>query len=525
MTFQAWLDLPARWIGGRKAGVDFLILSASTIVAYWICAENDLLERYVEWAQRYEEYELDEILILGFFSTISVCAFAVRRSLDARQEMQRREASDAEARYLAYHDPLTGLTNRAHFNERLAGALHRAKDSHVAVLVIDLDRFKEVNDTLGHAAGDVLLRTVAERLQGSLRSMDLAGRMGGDEFAVIQTDLEHPEEAAKLAERLITVLAQPYDLDGHEMRCTVSIGIAIGPQDAKTDDNLLRFADAALYQAKRDGRCTFRFYEPGMNEALRARRMLERDMRRAIENCEFSLHYQPLFDLQERQISGYEALLRWQHPTRGNIPPSEFIPLAEETGLILPISDWVLRTACEEATNWEDQTKVAVNLSSVQFTQSDVVDTVRRALDASGLPPDRLELEITESLLMSNTEGVLADLHRLRELGISIAMDDFGTGYSSLAYLWRFPFDKLKIDRSFITDLDTDPKVSEIVRTIINLGRTLNLSVTAEGIETSQQVDTLTEQGCDLGQGFFLGRPVAASDLPHLPTRVDKAAS
>ena len=519
MNLQAWLDLSARFFGGRRAGVDFLVLSMSTIVAYWICAENDLLERYVAWAQRYEEYELDEVLILGFFSTIAACAFAVRRSLDARQEMRRREASDAEARYLAYHDPLTGLTNRAHFNERLVSALRRIKGDHVAVLVIDLDRFKEVNDTLGHAAGDILLRTIAERLQGSLRSMDLAGRLGGDEFAVIQSQLEHPQEAAKLAERLINVLSQPYDLNGHEMRCTVSIGIAIGPQDALTDDELLRSADAALYQAKRDGRCTFRFYEPGMNEALRARRVLEQDIRRAIKDDGFSLHYQPVFDLQERRISGYEALLRWQHPTHGNLPPDKFIPLAEETGLILPISDWVLRTACEEAVNWESETKVAVNLSSVQFSQSDVVDSVRRALEASGLPPDRLELEITESLLMNDTEGVLEDLHRLRELGISIAMDDFGTGYSSLAYLWRFPFDKLKIDRSFIADLETNPKVSEIVQTIINLGRTLNLSVTAEGIETPQQVDALADQGCDLGQGFFLGRPLAASDLPLRPQR------
>jgi diguanylate cyclase (GGDEF)-like protein len=516
MTLLTWVDVPTRWIGGRKAGLDFLILSATTIIAYLICAEHDLLERYVVWAHRYEEYELDEILILGFFSTLAACAFSFRRSLDLRQEMQRREASDAEARYLAYHDPLTGLANRGHFNDRLKDALEKAEGNNVVALVIDLDRFKEVNDTLGHAAGDTLLRIVAERLQGSSRSIDLVGRLGGDEFAIVQTENCSTETAVSLAERLISVLAQPYDLDGHEMRCTVSIGIAVGPQDGRSADGLLRSADAALYQAKRDGRCIFCFFEPGMNEALRSRRMLEQDLRQAIENDGFKLHYQPLFDLREQRIAGYEALLRWQHPERGNIPPDEFIPLAEDTGLILPISDWVLQTACKEAKSWRQPLKVAVNLSAVQFSQSDVVASVKAALETSGLPAERLELEITESLLMNDTDLVLGELHRLRDLGIGIAMDDFGTGYSSLAYLWRFPFDKLKIDRSFVTDLDADPKVAEIVQTIISLGQTLKLSVTAEGIETAQQADALTDKGCDLGQGFFLGRPLPASDLPHL---------
>ncbi|MGH1484228.1 MAG: putative bifunctional diguanylate cyclase/phosphodiesterase [Geminicoccales bacterium] len=516
MKLLTWIDVPARWIGGRKASIEFLILSVLTIIAYMICAEQDLLERYVNWAHQYEEYELDEILILGFFSTIAACAFSIRRSLDLRQEMQRREASDAEARYLAYHDPLTGLANRGHFNDRLQDALQKTQEKNVAALAIDLDRFKEINDTLGHAAGDTLLRIVAKRLQGSLRSIDLVGRLGGDEFAIVQTRICNVEAVVDLAKRLTSVLAQPYDLDGHEMRCTVSIGIALGPQDGKTANDLLRSADAALYQAKRDGRCTFRFFEPGMNEALRSRRMLEQDLRQTIDNDGFKLHYQPLFDLREQRITGYEALLRWQHPERGNIPPDEFIPLAEETGLILPISEWVLRTACREAKSWEQPLKVAVNLSAVQFSQSDVVASVQAALEVSGLSPEMLELEITESLLMNDTERVLAELHRLRDLGISIAMDDFGTGYSSLAYLWRFPFDKLKIDRSFVTDLDSDPKVAEIVQTIISLGQTLKLSVTAEGIETAQQADALTVQGCDLGQGFFLGRPLPASDLAHL---------
>ncbi len=513
MKLQTWIYVPACWIGGRKAAIDFLALGTLTVIAYLICAEHDLLERYVAWAQRYEEYELDEILILGFFSTIAASAFSIRRSLDLRQEMQRREASDAEARYLAFHDPLTGLANRGHFNDRLGDAMAKSQEGCVAVLAIDLDRFKEINDTLGHFAGDTLLRIVAKRLQGSARSLDIVGRLGGDEFAIALTDPSDAETTVRLAKRILSALTQTYDLDGHEMRCTASIGIAIGPQDGQTAEELLRSADAALYQVKRDGRGTFRFFEPGMNEALRSRRILEQDLRQAIENEGFALHYQPLFDLRRQCITGYEALLRWQHPTRGHIPPGDFIPLAEETGLILPIGDWVLRTACREASKWEQPLTVAVNLSAVQFVQSNVVASVQAAIEASGLSPERLELEITESLLMSDTEHVLAELHRLRDLGISIAMDDFGTGYSSLAYLWRFPFDKLKIDRSFVTDLDADPKVAEIVQTIISLGQTLKLAVTAEGIETAQQADALTYQGCDLGQGFYLGRPLPASDL------------
>ena len=339
--------------------------------------------------------------------------------------MQRREASDAEVGYLAHDDPLTGLVNRSLFNGRRAGALHPSKNTQVTVLVIDLHRFKDVNKALGHATGDALHRAVAERLQGSRRSMDLAGPMVGDAFAVPQTHLKHPEEAAKQAEGLITVPAQPYDLDSHEMRCTATI--AIGSLDAKIGDDRPRLADAALYQAKCDGRCTFRLCESGMNEALHARRIFEQELRRAIE--------------------------------------------------------------------------------------------------ASGLPPDRLELEITERFFMNDTVGILTDLHRLRELGISIALDDFGTDYSSLAYLRRFPFDKLKIDRSFVTDLEIDPKLSEFVRTIISLGRTLTQSTTAEGIETSQKAAALIHQGCDLGLGFFLGRPASAKDLRYPHARMDKAAT
>ena len=513
MFSQTLLNESLERLGGRKGAIDIVILAVLTIAAYWICAENDVLELYVDWAHQHEEYELDEFLILGFFSTLATCAFAIRRSLDVHEQMRLREESDTQARYLAYHDPLTGLLNRARFNEQLKFALQHAGNGLTAALVIDLDRFKDVNDSLGHAAGDALLRTVAQRLQSAVRSGDIAGRLGGDEFAVALTELEQPEFATKLAQRILQTLGDPYDLDGHEMRSSVSIGIAIGPQDAKTGDELLRCADAALYQAKRDGRATFRFFEPGMNDCLRSRRLLEQDLRRAIAEDGFDLHYQPLFDLREQQIVGYEALLRWDHPQRGNIPPGEFIPLAEETGLIVPISDWVLRTACREAAGWVEPHMVAVNLSAVQFSQTNVVAAVKAALDEADLSPHRLELEITESLLMSNTESVLADLHRLRHLGVSIAMDDFGTGYSSLAYLWRFPFDKLKIDRSFITDLETDPKVSEIVRTIISLGQTLNLAVTAEGIETSEQASALTKQGCDLGQGFYLGRPTPAADL------------
>lgn len=509
---RTWSERSIRWFGGKSAALEAALLLTAAMIAASISAHHDLLERYVAWASNHEQYELDEVLILFVYTTIGAAVFAVRRLLDLRRQVALREASDAKARYLAYHDPLTGLANRAQFNDKLHTALARAREngSSVAILALDLDHFKHINDSLGHASGDALLRTVAERLCGSVRQSDVVGRLGGDEFAIIQIG-QQPEAATALARRLTATCSEVYDIEGHGFYCGTSIGIALSPSDGTSAEMLLGAADAALYEAKREGRGTFRFFEAGMNEALQARRKLEQDMRRTLAEDGFSLHYQPLYELENGGLVGFEALLRWQHPERGSIPPAEFIPIAEETGLIIPLGEWVLRTACLEASGWRQPHKVAVNLSAAQFRQSNIVATVTGALADSGLAPERLEIEITESLLMQAADKTLEILFRLRALGVNVAMDDFGTGYSSLSYLWRFPFDKLKIDRSFVRDLNSDPKVSEIVRTIVSLGRTLNMTVTAEGIETAAQAEMLTDQGCDLGQGFFLGRPMPAT--------------
>jgi diguanylate cyclase (GGDEF)-like protein len=414
--------------------------------------------------------------------------------------------------HLARHDALTGLPNRAGFHQALKAALSRAErdGDPVALLAFDLDRFKEVNDTLGHPAGDQLLREAASRLRAELREHDTVARLGGDEFMVIQVGAEQPAGAEALAARLLEVMGEPYRLDGHQAVATATIGIAIAPEDGNDADQLVRNADTALYQAKAERRGSACAFRPEMDRALKARREMERGLRRALAEGEFRLLYQPQVAFPSRLLVGYEALIRWQHPERGLIAPGEFIALAEETGLIAPIGDWVLREACVAACAWPEGTKIAVNLSPMQFRHGDIVASVRDALAASGLPARQLELEITEGLLLQDSEQVLQRLTELKALGVSIAMDDFGTGYSSLAYLWRFPFDKLKIDQRFTRDMTHDPKVAAIVETILALGRTLDLTVTAEGVETEGQASALADAGCDLGQGYLIGRPLPA---------------
>jgi len=447
-------------------------------------------------------------------SLLIVMGFSVPAAIASRRIRERWLAED-QIRYLAMHDSLTGLPNRLQFHQHLDRAVARAKrHGHLmAVLGLDLDRFKDVNDTLGHATGDALLAEVSARLKESVREVDLVGRLGGDEFAIVAEDLEAPEDAMRLARRVCTALAEPYHVNGHEVTTSASIGIAIGPLDREAPDVLLKNADLALYRAKEDGRNTFRFFEPAMDAALQKRRRLENDLRNALRKNQLYLDYQPQFDLDTGRLTGYEALVRWWHPGEGEIPPATFLPIAEETGLIVPLGDWILKTACSYATTWPSDTRLAVNLSPAQFKTQDVYGLVRRVLSETGLEPQRLELEITEGIILQNTDSVLETLTRLDQLGVSIAMDDFGTGYSSLSYLTRFPVKKIKIDRSFIDTLGTSEQTSAIVSSIVGLGQSLNVTITAEGVETEGQAAMLRKWGCDQVQGFYYGKPEA--DVPE----------
>jgi diguanylate cyclase (GGDEF)-like protein/PAS domain S-box-containing protein len=433
------------------------------------------------------------------------------------EDITDRKAAEARIAYLARHDSLTRLANRVVFREALEAALPRAaRGEPIAVLCVDLDRFKTVNDTLGHGVGDELLKQASDRLRKAVRETDLVARLGGDEFAVIQLGSPQPTGATLLADRLIESLGAPFEVDGQILNIGCSVGVSIGPDDGCDPDQLLRNADLALYRAKTEGRGQHRFFASDMDERMQARRRLELELRAALVAGQFELAFQPLITVETGGISGFEALLRWQHPERGLVLPDEFIPLAEEIGLIVPLGEWVLREACATAAGWPDQIRVAVNLSPTQFRAGNLVGTVVSALSAAGLAPNRLELEITEGVLLANSDETLKVLHALRGLGVRIAMDDFGTGYSSLSYLRSFPFDKIKIDRSFVRDIDADPEAMAIVRAVTGLGRSLGMATTAEGIETEEQLARLRADGCTEVQGYLLGRPMPARDAARL---------
>jgi diguanylate cyclase (GGDEF)-like protein len=426
--------------------------------------------------------------------------------------------AEAQISHLAHHDALTNLPNRTLFREQMEEALRRLRrDEQLAVLCLDLDHFKDINDSLGHPIGDELLKAVARRLGECVRDTDTIARLGGDEFAIVQMGVDRqPAEATALASRLVDVLGAPYDLGGHQVIIGASIGLSIAPADGTDPDQLLKNADMALYRAKADGRGTYRFFEPEMDARAQARRSLEMDLRAALTRGEFEIYYQPIHGLIADEIIGFEALVRWNHPERGMIPPMSFIPLAEETGLIVPLGDWVLRTACREAATWSQNVRVAVNLSPVQFKNRNLVSAVISALSASGLAPERLELEITESVLLQDSDATLATLHKLREFGVRISMDDFGTGYSSLSYLRSFPFDRIKIDRSFIQELATRKDSMAIVRAVTGLGKSLGIQTTAEGVETSEQLALLRSEGCTEVQGYLFSPPRPAAEVEGL---------
>ncbi|WP_447044064.1 bifunctional diguanylate cyclase/phosphodiesterase [Vreelandella sp. H-I2] len=417
----------------------------------------------------------------------------------------------AHIEHISYHDTLTGLANRHRLNQYLIDRLNQglSGDHPLFLLALDLDRFKPINDTFGHAAGDLVLREVANAISRCTRETDLVARLGGDEFIVVATNCRSYEHAERLCQRLIEQINQPIRIDGNDVNVGTSIGIVAAPYHGLTAEDLLRYADIALYEAKASGRNLFRFYEPAMNERIMERRQLEMDMRQALRRQEFRLDFQPRFDVSLQTIVGAEALVRWQHPTRNLLSPAYFIPLAEETGLIFELSDWVLREACLNALSWNDNLMVSVNLSPVEFQRNDLVDRIAAVLERTGIAPQRLELEITESVMLDDAASALITMNELKALGVRLSMDDFGTGYSSLSYLRSYPFDGIKIDRSFIMGLDHSRSSEAIVDAIISMGHALALTVTAEGIETADQLGKLDELACDQAQGFYLGRPVS----------------
>jgi diguanylate cyclase (GGDEF)-like protein len=418
---------------------------------------------------------------------------------------------------MARHDALTGLPNRVLLNERAEHALVRAEHGGmIAAHLLDLDHFKNVNDTLGHAAGDKLLTMVAARLRPLVGDTDTVARMGGDEFAILQIGFGQPSDASALAYRIIDAISAPYDIEGQQVNIGTSVGIAIGPGDGVNPDLLMRNADLALYRAKGDGRGAFRFFEPDMDAEMQERRILERDLRQALAAGQFELHYQPIVNLASNEINGFEALIRWRHPEKGLVSPATFVPFAEEIGFIVPLGEWAIRQACATAATWPGDFKVAVNLSPVQFRNSGLVPVVVGALAVSGLPGRRLELEITETTLLQDSEATLGMLYQLRELGVCIAMDDFGTGYSSLSYLQSFPFDRIKIDRSFIKDIGDSPGSLNIVRAVAAMAKGLGMATTAEGVETQDQLASVASEGCTEMQGYLFSKPLPADRIEEL---------
>ena len=484
------------------------IVRASLYNDVMIALTLDMTTAMADWVR-----ERDSMIVSVSIAVMLVSGLALVLIVALRQ----RERAEQHIRYVARHDALTKLPNRALFREKLEGALaHARPGEHLALLYLDLDGFKTVNDTLGHPVGDALLQAVARRLESRTRNVDSVARLGGDEFAVVRAPIDSPTEAADFAERIIALLDEPFAVHGHQIVIGTSVGIAFSPQDGTDPDQLLKNADLALYRAKQDGRGVYRMFQQDMDAQMQARRVLEIDLRKALGSSQLELFYQPLIDLRAQAVVGFEALLRWRHPSRGLVPPDQFIPLAEEIGAIVPIGEWALLTACITAAGWPDGLKVAVNLSPVQFKSSNLVAAVSAALSSSGLSPSRLELEITETVMLQDTAATLATLHELHALGVSIAMDDFGTGYSSLGYLHRFPFDRIKIDQSFVRELGRQRDCDAIVRAVTALSRALGMETTAEGVETMEQLRILAEAGCSVVQGYLFSRPVPEAAIAEL---------
>nr|WP_261642315.1 EAL domain-containing protein [Erwinia mallotivora] len=478
----------------------------------------------------------EQLLVTGRGEKIIRASATIIRGNDVRSnyilliadDVTDQRNADARIHHMAHYDNLTGLPNRALFSQRLNDALwrDRAAGKLTAVLCLDLDNFKNVNDALGHQVGDGLLRAVARRLASTVSDKDTLSRQGGDEFSVVLPGLNYSTEAETVAQLMIDVTNPAFTIDGHTLSIGLSIGIAIGSDAIATSDELLRCADMALYESKRNGRNRFEYFSMAMGEAASRRRMIETDLRKAITGNHLKLYYQPITDAHGREVVSYEALMRWHHPVKGMIMPIDFIPVAEETGLIHALGAWALFEACREASGWPEQQSVAVNLSPLQFKSSSLVSVVEKALTESGLPAHRLELEITESVLLDSSLNNIRVLQQLKALGIRIALDDFGTGYSSLSYLRSFPFDKIKIDKSFINDMHESREALAIIRAITGMSRSLDIQITAEGVENIQQYEQLKIEGCTLFQGYYFGRPQLAENRlrlfsPVVPTLPD----
>jgi len=475
-----------------------------------------IVAAYVDQTLQRDQFYNSFLKAAVFLCVLITMSFGTPAIAWYRRTREKQEA-DRRIRYMAHHDALTGLTNRAHLNEKLESSLAVLPllKSALAVYFIDIDRFKEVNDTFGHDGGDFLLKTIGQRLRAVTRADDVVARLGGDEFVVVQSDVRGKTVAEDFAHRLVSAVAAPTWFKEQEIVPGITVGVAMAPEDGQTLDRLLKSADLALYDGKKSGRNCIRFFTPEMDEALQTRLRLERIIRDAAAKEGFELHYQPVFEVAGSRLVGFEALARLPAPDGSLIQPEMFIPLAEEMRLIDKIGAWVLGEACRTATTWPKDLTVAVNLSPEQFNAGSVSDVVAAALSSSGLEPHRLELEITETLLLGHNDSTMAELRKLKAMGVAVVMDDFGTGYSSLSYLWKFPFDKIKIDRSFMQGFDRSSRDAEtVVKTIIALGRELKMRVTVEGVETSNQVDFLYDADADQVQGFFFGRPVPASEIP-----------
>jgi diguanylate cyclase (GGDEF)-like protein len=470
-------------------------------------------------------------VVIGALSLLYVLMLWMSGRADRilREQEAQRVANEARVRHQAYHDPLTGLPNRASFVEHLDEAIRRSKRFgwSLGLMFLDLDRFKRVNDSLGHEAGDELLRVAARRLQGAIREVDQLFRMGGDEFTVLLENIKGPEEAAAVATRMLAALAEAVNVKDHELVATASIGIALYPRDDQTGERLVKSADTAMYRAKELGRNRYAFFTQEMNDRVESQLVLEAGLQRAVRNDEFVLHYQPRVSAASRRVVGVEALLRWKHPERGLVPPGDFISLLEESGLIVPVGARVLEAACRQNKAWQDAglppMRVSVNISSRQFRSESLEETIRAALHSSGLAPEWLEIELTESLLVENSDQAVAVMQRLKAIGVAISIDDFGTGYSSLGYLKRFPIDSLKIDRSFVKDMRSSATDAAIVDAISALAHSLGLGLVAEGVEEAAQADFLRARYCTELQGYLFGRPVPPEDVADAVRRLAPA--
>jgi diguanylate cyclase (GGDEF)-like protein/PAS domain S-box-containing protein len=527
------------WVYDRE-DLKFLAVNDAAVLLYGHSREQFLSKTVFDIRPAEDRDELREIIDLGGYefedrswrhrkangTTIDANVYTQAVTYEGRAgalvtmvDVTKRRQSEARISHMAHHDAMTGLANRSLLQLNINHALTRVRyGGRCALLCIDLDRFKEVNDSLGHALGDELLRAVSGRLRNCVREADTVARLGGDEFAIVQCGIDSPDDASVLAGRVVDAISQPFEIGTHSVNVSASVGIALAPDHASDAETILKAADVALYQAKAAGRDGYCFFDQEMSESARARRELERELRHAIEHGELEVHYQPIVNTATSRICGAEALLRWRHPVKGMIFPDRFIPLAEETGMILPIGDWVLRTACIDAAGWPASVKVAVNLSARQFSNNNLANVVMYALAESGLPPERLELEITETSLIESTDECLRTLSQLKNLGITIALDDFGTGYSSFSQLTMFPFDKIKIDKSFTQNMTTRADCAAIVQSTLVLAQGLGMQTTAEGVETDEQYRLLRLAGATSLQGYLFNRarPLAEIDFDQV---------